>query len=39
MHHAYSKSVHNTSTSVQNEIYIQMTQTICSSPSLTLVAF
>jgi len=35
MHHAYSKSVHNTSTGVQNETFIEMTQTIS---SLTLTA-
>jgi len=39
MHHAYSKSVHNTSAGVQNKIlWNDKTQTISSSTSLTLVA-
>jgi len=38
MHHAYSNCAHNTSTGVQNEAFIEMTQTISSSTSLTLMA-
>jgi len=38
MHHASNKSVHNTSVGVQNEIFIEMTQTISSLTSLILIA-
>jgi len=38
MHHVPSKSVHNTSTVVKNEIFMEMTRTISSSTSLLLMA-
>jgi len=37
MHHAWSKSVHNTSTSIQNIYWNDNTQTISWSTSLTLI--